>query len=231
MFIFTGCANNQTHVSTPNFQKTVQNKQKIIVVPPAVKVYEVSSAGQELIDEWSQTATENMKDTLASYIKDKSEATFLLFNEKDFTAEQNKIIQSSNGLLSRVGNSIHLHALPNAFIPFKEKKENFNYTLGEELALAGKSDDLFLFITATDQVQTAGKKTAETVKLIVGALLGVGIGGDYGGYTFARVSLVDGKTGNILWYNYYLSKGTDDLRQTIGSTNVIKSLLHDLPKI
>ena len=118
----------------------------------------------------------------------------------------------------------------NHSLNLRTKIKNFDYTLGNEVAQIGKTDDILLFINGIDRVQTQGKVAVEAVKAVVGALFGVAAG-NFGGETFTTVSLVDGKTGNILWYNYYFSKGTDDLRESVGTDNVVQGLLSELPQI
>lgn len=231
VFLFTGCAKIQTTASMPDYQKKVENKKNIIIVPPMVKVFELSSSGQELMDEWTQTASSNMQASLKNFISNRYSSNYEVLNLDNLSDEQKKIIKDSNNLMYRVTPSIITHALDHSFVKFKDKQKNFDYKLGTDISKINKTDDLFLFINGADSVQTAGKKTVETVKLIVGALLGIGIGGNYGGQTFVAVSLVDGKSGDIVWHNYYTSQGADDLREQISSDKVIQGLLNELPKI
>lgn len=227
LFVITGCTQPKTSVTIPNFKQEYKSKKKIIIVPPQIKMYEISAAGEEEIVEWTKQATVNMKNSISSEISNKN----ILNNEiLDLTnlskTDQESVINTQN-LMYRVGESINFHALETSFYKFNNKMKNFDYKIGDQLANISQDGDLYLFINGFDKVQSSGKKAVETAKLIIGAIFGVAAG-DIGGITYSNITLVDGKTGKILWYKYYFSKGAVDLRTKEGTDVVIKDLLNDL---
>ncbi len=228
IFLFTGCSAPKNSVVIPNFKQEYKAKKNIIVVPPKIKVYEISAAGEEEMKEWSQLATSNMKQSLEEILASRNLINSYNILDLDTITEEDKThIVNTNNLMYRVATSITYHALENSFFKFDEKIKNFDYSIGDALAENSNEGDVYLFINAFDKVQSSGKVAVETAKLVIGALFGIAAG-DFGGLTYSNIALVDAKTGKILWYNYYISKGQVDLREHSGTNEVVKVLLDDL---
>jgi hypothetical protein len=82
--------------------------------------------------------------------------------------------------------------------------------------------DYALFIYVNDSYTSAGR----AVLMLGAAMLGVGI---HGGQQVAFVSLVDLRTGNILWFNVR-SDASGDLRDDKGAKSFVTGILADMPK-
>jgi len=227
IFMLSGCVTPKNSASIPNFKKEYKTKRNIIIVPPSVKMYEVSAAGEEEIQEWTKEAIYNMEISISKKISEKNLLNHKVLALDSLNNEEKNLILSSNNLMYRIAPSINYHALNRSIAKFDEKIKNFDYSIGDSLSKISEDGDLYLFVNGFDKVQSSGKKGVEVAKMIVGALFGIAAG-NFGGLTYSTMSLVDGKTGKILWYNYYISQGQVDLREEKGTDAVIEVLLNDL---
>src|SRR3989338_4917196 len=63
LIFLTGCAS--TLRTSPTYSSSIKNVKTIAVMPPDVKVYQITAGGvQELIDEWSDQAKKYIKEAL-----------------------------------------------------------------------------------------------------------------------------------------------------------------------
>jgi hypothetical protein len=119
-----------------------------------------------------------------------------------------------------VGSSIALHSY--GFIPLPTKKE-FDWTLGEGAAAisSGENAAYALFMFGDGTYSTSGR-VAMTVAM---AMLGVGM--PTGGQQ-VFVSLVELKTGRVVWANHVIA-GSNDMRTPEGADALAKALFQDAP--
>jgi hypothetical protein len=120
-----------------------------------------------------------------------------------------------------VGSSILAHHYGVLKLPTKEK--NFDWSLGPGVEVIGKkyNADYALFSYYRDY-QASGGRIAFS---FFAALVGVGIapGGEIG---FA--SLVDLRTGDIVWFNK-VSSGVGELREAESARQTVDALFKDMP--
>ena len=124
-------------------------------------------------------------------------------------------------LHSAVGATMLLNEL---LIPLPTKAQKFDWTLGESVQkLRGNTDaDYAMFVFIRDSYASTGRGAV----IAIGILLGVGIpGGQQVGYA----SLVDLKSGDIVWFNR-LARGGGDLRTPENAMESVKLLLANLPR-
>lgn len=116
-----------------------------------------------------------------------------------------------------VGNAI----MASATLPTKKKK--FDWTLGPETAAVAKEFDadygLFLYIR--DSYTSSGR-------MIFNVLVG-GLANAKDGVQTGFASLVDLRTGDVVWFNN-LMDFNGDLRSEKGAATTIANLLKDMPK-
>lgn len=150
------------------------------------------------------------------------------FEETLLSEDQKSNLEETKALFDAVNHSIivHTYGLPEQ--RFSDKVKNFNYSLGPEIQELARGVDALLLVSCSDQIATAGRKALQVGSVIFGALVGVQVTPRYGA-TNISIALVDANTGSILWYNYYGSRGVDDLRNPINTTTLVKQLLKDLP--
>jgi hypothetical protein len=104
-------------------------------------------------------------------------------------------------------------------LPSKQGK--FDWSLGPSVAAISRSHqaDYALFLYVRDSYATAGRVAV----IAVAAILGVGVpGGSQIGFS----SVVDLKTGDIVWFNW-LARGHGDLRTPEAAGETVKALVSD----
>jgi hypothetical protein len=87
--------------------------------------------------------------------------------------------------------------------------------------------DYALFIFVRDSYSSAAKKALDVFAVVAGAALGVGIV-PTGGVQIGFASLVDLRTGNIVWFNRAID-GMGDLREEAKDARATDQLLKDIP--
>lgn len=196
-----------------------QPTKRVLLVEPDVKLGELEAGGT--IDwraDWSKTGTElvaqNIKNALAVHGIEVAESGTIT------DPHQVQLVK----LHDAVGGAILLHAVNIAGV-FKlpTKTDPLDFTLGPGVKdLHDKyGADYAMFVNVRDSYTTTGRAI-----LMVGmAALGVGIsGGQQSGFA----SLVDLKTGNVVWFNFLTSQN-GDLRTQAPAKKVVDNLLTGLP--
>src|SRR5690606_17305684 len=122
-----------------------------------------------------------------------------------------------------VGTAILLHKV-SGIAPLPTKRDKFEWTLGPEAkALHNRyGSDYALFVWVRDSYASAGRVAA----IIVAAAFGVGI---QGGVQAGFASLVDLRTGDVVWFNR-MARASGDLRAQLGADNTAGLLLAEFPK-
>lgn len=120
-----------------------------------------------------------------------------------------------------MGNTILLNQLIRP-IPTKEKK--FDWTLGDEAKKlrSAANADYALFVYIRDSYTSGGRAAA---MVLAAVLLGVALPG---GQQFGFASLVDLRSGEIVWFNR-LTRGGGDLRNAPDAAETAQVLLEKLP--
>jgi hypothetical protein len=103
------------------------------------------------------------------------------------------------------------------------KRDQFDWTLGPGVSRLGEigGGDYGLFIYTYDSYGSAGRKAAQ----IVGALFGAVI---ISGVHIGHAGLVDLRTGELVWINADLRMG-GNVRDAEGATKRVSQLLEDFP--
>jgi hypothetical protein len=140
-----------------------------------------------------------------------------------------KTIADLERLHNAVGNSILLHKYMYQDLP--TKRRGLDWTLGEDAVKFGRATgmDYALFLYAQDSVASAGR-TALQVVGIAGCFIGF-CAPQNGGSQTAFASLVDLKTGDVVWFNVLQTGGMlpgvsfGDLRTPEGAAQMVQRLL------
>jgi hypothetical protein len=199
----------------PGFSK-LPSTAKIVLMPIDIELFSLTAGGvQEPQAEWTDQASKH----LTSAVEKKMTALNTpFFHLKDDT---NQTINDLNSLNGVVSSAIAIHQMLGIKLPTKEGK--LDWSLGETVQEIQKatSADYGLFFYVRDSYASAERKAA----MIALALLGVGISG---GVQVGYASLVDLKTGQIVWFNL-LSRGSGDLRDPESADNTLQALLNEFP--
>ena len=211
-----GCATNAKVDSMATFQWTSPTK-RIVLVQPDVQLMELTAGGvTETRADWTQTAQGFIAKDITTHFSGKGAE---VIHADDLQNPHDVQIAKLHGV---VGQSILLH-LYTPILKLPNKGDALDWTLGP-----GTNDmrqrygaDYALFIFVRDSYASAGR-----VAFIVGAaLLGVSVPG---GQQVGFASLVDLRTGNIVWFNRLIS-ASGDLRTEQPAQKTVDSLIKDLP--
>lgn len=124
-----------------------------------------------------------------------------------------------------VGTAIMMHKYGQQ--PLPTKKDHFDWTLGEQAVAFGAAThyDYALFLHAEDSFSSGGRKAMQAAGFL-GCLVGVCVAVS-GGQEVAFASLVDLKTGSVVWFNV-LASGIGDIRSPEGANEMVGKLLEKL---
>jgi hypothetical protein len=207
----------------PQLSREAEAEPTIVVMPLDVELFELTAGGvQEPQTEWTKAALKNMHAALSDAAK-QYKVKLVDFQPERGTPEDQATSLELQKLYRAVGGSILVHHyIPGLQLPTKGDK--FDWSLGPSVGAIARSQGakyaLFLFVR--DSYASAGRVAV----IVVGALLGVGIPG---GAQVGFASVVDLKTGDIVWFNR-LARAEGDLRTPQAAGETVKALLSDALK-
>jgi hypothetical protein len=219
-----GCTTTVQQASA-GFHKPAGDYQ-LVVMKPDVVVSVLTAGGQlEAREDWSLAAREHVLESLKEQQAKHGGSTQVVFASTDAQSDDPELAELTR-LHAAVGGSIQLHKYtPGQALPTKNGK--FDWTLGELATNFGARSgyDYALFLHATDSFSSGGRVALQAVSML-GCVVGVCVM-PAGGSQEAFVSLVDLKTGNVVWFNHLLT-GVGDIRTRQGADAMVKKLLESM---
>lgn len=219
-FVLQGCVAT-THQKITQLSDSGR-KSTIVLMPVDVTLGHLTTGGAfEPQAEWTAAGETHVKAAVSDFLA-KQNAGLVQYREPT-AAEKNALHQQLVKLHRVVGDSILRHQYQGPF-QLPTKKEGFEWSLGPEVSeiAATSSADYALFVFMRDSYATSGRVAA----IMVAALFGAGIPG---GQQIGFASLVDLKSGDVVWFNA-LVRGTGDLRQPDPAAESVALLLANFPK-
>jgi hypothetical protein len=127
-------------------------------------------------------------------------------------------------LFQAVGNAIVLHRYMRIELPTK-RRQGLDWTLGQDAIDFGRATGMeyALFLHAQDAYAT-DERIALQVLGVAGCLIGLCAPQIGGGSQQAYASLVDLRTGDVVWFNF-LQAQTGDIRKPEGAAELVERLL------
>lgn len=198
---------------------------RILMMPPDVELSEVTAAGlNEVNAQWTVAGRTNLDRAVRDHLSaiNAQYAAFAPPAEDSGEFERFDQVQKLHGV---VGTYIYVHHLIPAAKPLPGKQGKFDWALGPAaVELGAQSDaDYALFLHVRDSYTSAGRAA---MQFMAAALFGVALPG---GVQVGYASLVDLKTGEIVWFNA-LRRESGDLRTPGPAKETVASLLDKLPK-
>jgi hypothetical protein len=191
---------------------------KLVVVPVDVELFSISAGGvQEPKADWTQAATLHFNASL------KAKSSLLGSNVSNMKESELDEYAELSALHGAVATSIFVHHMFAAAGTLPTKDGKLLWSMGDSVKdLREKTGaDYALFTWVRDSYASAERKAA----IVVFALLGVGISG---GAQIGYASLVDLKTGQVVWFNN-LARGFGDLRDEKSALETVEALLKGFP--
>jgi len=219
-----GCASTSQQATT-GFKRPNGN-YRMVVMRPDISVSVLTAGGMnEPREDWTLTARDNILVALKKQQLKQGGTTQVVFASTN-AADDDPMLSQLGRIHQVVGQSILLHKYtPGAALPTKKGK--FDWTLGSLAADYGKSSgqDYALFLYARDSFSSGGRVALQAVSLL-GCVVGVCVMPG-GGIQQAFVSLVDLKSGEVVWFNHLVS-GVGDIRTPEGAEAMVGKLLEKM---
>ena len=218
LFILNNCSsiNTEPKYTIDTFH---QSNPKILLMPIDIEICEITIAGLcEPNANWTENSKKNMIFGFKEILKDRN-ASLNKFDKNSLNKKINQLIK----LHTQVGHEI----ISNEYGQFQmPTKKDFNWTIGKKANLLKKkyNSDYATFIYFRDQYSSEGR----VLYSILTAVLFPGVI-PIGGTQVAFASLVDLKTGDIIWFNgFYRSFG--DVRDLEGAKDTLNKIFEKFPR-
>ena len=212
-----------------------QGDYRLLVMRPDVTVGSVTTGGMvEPRADWTETARANLIAALKAQQASRGGNVFIL-EKRDGLASRGvdaDTVAELERLHYAVGSSIALHRYSGAHLPTKRGR-GLDWTLGEDAVALGRKTgfDYALFLHAEDSFASTGRVALQVLG-VAGCVVGFCAPNIGGGGQFAYASLVDLRTGEVVWFNV-LQAGTQiaginmgDIRKPEGAAQMVERLLN-----
>lgn len=216
----SGCA--ATKQVSDNSYQAPSTDYRLIVMEPDVQVAVLTAGGMlEPRQDWTDQARAHVVKALQDQQRSRGGHIRVATSPEEAGGDPQALIELSR-LHTAVGNAIKLHKY--AGIPLPTKKSSFDWTLGELAVSYGKASsyDYALFVHAQDSFSSGGRVALQAASFL-GCMLGVCVI-PQGGMQIAFASLVDLKTGQVVWFNV-LTSSVGDIRTKEGAAQMVDKLL------
>jgi len=151
--------------------------------------------------DWTEQARTNITAALAAQQAERGGKVKVLSRRNELPGISEETVADLERLHAAVGNSIALHKYMGAYLPTKPRR-GLDYTLGSQAVEVGRKTgfDYALFMYAEDNIVSGGRVALQVLG-IAGCFVGFCAPNIGGGGQFAYASLVDLKTGEVVWFN------------------------------
>lgn len=209
-----------------------QGDYRLLVMRPDVTVNSVTTGGMpEPRADWTDQARANVVNALRAQQAARGGKVQFLTRRNELRGVSEDTVADLERLHSAVGNSIALHKYLGAYLPTKPRR-GLDYTLGSEAVEVGRKTgfDYALFMHAEDSIVSGGRVALQVLG-IAGCFVGFCAPNIGGGGQFAYASLVDLKTGDVVWFNV-VQTGSQiagikmgDIRSPAGAEQLVERLV------
>jgi hypothetical protein len=218
LLLLSACATT-SNVKQVDRLDAVEEDPVILIMTPDVKYYLLTAGGvSQPHAEWTEAAKKNFSTALQEYAKERN--INIITPPIDRQLDDTEVMYQK--LYSAVGTSILIHHFGAMKLPTKQG--SFDWSLGQGTqAIADKyGADYALFSYYRDYQASEGR----VAFAVLAAVAGVGIST---GYEAGFASLVDLRTGDIVWFNQ-VTIGAGELRHEDGARATIDVLFKDMPE-
>ncbi len=223
--LLNACVSTQTRVAKDNAGQPLAIGGSVVLVEPDIELYEVLAGGaQEPRKVWTDSARRLYPQMAREILGQRGMIVVPDFSLPPATSNEdplrqlmllNQAVSISILQYSRSGSS------PNSGL--RNKRGRFDWTLGPGVKVLRDATgaDYALFTYVRDSYTSSGRVAMR----VVGFLL---LGGDIGGgYQIGLASLVDLRTGQVVWHNLLVDQA-GDLRDESGARETAEDLLKGL---
>jgi hypothetical protein len=179
-----------------------QGNYKLLVMRPDVSVGSVTTGGMvEPRADWTEQARANLIAALKAQQAERGGNAIIMERRDSLPGIEPETVAELERLHYAVGQSIALHRYSGRYLPTKRGK-GLDWTLGEDAVRLGQRTgmDYALFLYAEDSFASTGRVALQVLG-VAGCVVGFCAPNIGGGGQFAYASLVDLKTGEVVWFN------------------------------
>ncbi|MEO5772870.1 MAG: hypothetical protein ABIQ32_01955 [Sphingomicrobium sp.] len=208
-----------------------QGDYRLLVMRPDVQVSSLTTGGmQEARADWTEQARTNIISALRAQQAERGGKVQVLARRNELRGVSEEQVADLERLHQAVGSSIALHKYMGAYLPTKRRK-GLEYTLGEDAVALGRKTgfDYALFMHAEDNIASTGRIALQVIGT-AGCLIGI-CAPSGGSNEFAYASLVDLRTGEVVWFNV-VQTGSQlpgvkfgDIRNPQGAATMVERLV------
>ena len=209
-----------------------QGDFKLLVMRPDVTVNSVTTGGlPEPRADWTEQARANIITAMRAQQAERGGNMQVIERRDQLPGVSAEAVADLERLHSAVGNSIALHKYLGAGLPTK-RNQGLDWTLGQDAVSLGQKTgyQYALFLHAEDNIVSGGRVALQVLG-IAGCFVGFCAPNIGGGGQFAYASLVDLRTGEVVWFNV-LQTGSQiagikmgDMRTQEGAAQLVERLL------
>jgi hypothetical protein len=193
-------------------------------MPTDIELSELTVGGLlEPKADWTDLAQKHVDSALRKEMN-KRQTTLAQYQQEGQHSSKEYAYNQIIKLHEAVGGAILAHKYSGQLNELPTKKDTFDWSLGEGVNILREdfNADYGLFVFWRDSYASAGRKAM----MVGAAVLGVGLPG---GRQVGFASLVDLRTGGIVWFNFQ-ARASGDLREEEAALNSVQNLLTDFPQ-
>lgn len=220
-------AYDQNRIATDDAGSPVRIRGSVVLVQPDIELTQVTAGGmQEPRREWSETARRLYPEAVGKLL-----AGTATERKPDFRVGEDIPPASRVGQLVRLNEavavSISVYTRPGSYLATKGR--SLDWTLGPGVSELREATgaDYALFTYIRDSYASEGRQAMRLLGFLAGAAMG-GVMDIGGGQQLGVATLVDLRTGQVVWFNL-MAKQTGDLRDAEGTEKTVAKLLKGLP--
>jgi hypothetical protein len=208
-----------------------QGDYSLIVMRPDVQVGLLTTGGLvEPRADWTDQARTHLLRALTEQQADRGGKTKILETREGIPGISAETVAELERLHAAVGSSIALHKYMGLELPTK-RRQGIDWTLGEDAVKFGRATgmDYALFLHARDNFSSTGRIALQVLG-IAGCFIGF-CAPQAGGGQSAYASLVDLRTGEVVWFNVLQTSSQlpgiqfGDIRTAEGAAQMVERLL------
>jgi hypothetical protein len=228
--LFSGCVETRQYADmqfTPP-----QGDYKLLVLRPDISVGSITTGGMiEPRANWTEQARASVTEALRAQQAARGAQTLFIERRTELPGVSAEELAEVERINLAVAQSIVLHKYLGEYLPTKRGK-GLDWTLGQDAVRLGQKSgyDYALFLHAEDQVASTGR-VALAVLGVAGCFVGFCAPNIGGATQLNYASLVDLKTGQVVWFNVVRAGSQvpgikfGDLRTPEGAEQMIERLL------
>jgi len=217
LLFLSGCVSTTSNVQQIDKLESVRENPRIVLMPPDIRYYLLTAGGvPEPHAEWTAAAQENFAAAVKEYAESIGSDLKILDEDNLSPLEiQYEELHSAVGM-TIISSYFGFNKLP-------AKKNAFDWSLGPEIKSIGEEHDAdyALFVYYRDRQASGGRVAFAILAAAVGGQTDTGSEGGF-------ASLVDLRTGDIVWFNM-VTAGSGELRDKEGAAAAVATLFKDIP--